>query len=104
VGTLPKPGRITRPWERYRGEPLGRLLEPGFAGSLDDDELVYIQEKLKANPDLAYWWGWRPGQKSRAEAAIRRVAMYGDSDYRAANIKLARSRPKPSPISHDKVA
>jgi hypothetical protein len=101
---LPKSAKTPRPWEKCRGEPKGRLLEPGYAGSLDDDELAYIQGKLKADPDLAYWWGWRPGQKSRAEAAIRRVAMYGDPDCRAANIKLARSRPKPSQISHDKAA
>lgn len=99
---LPKSAKLTRPWEKYG--PEGRLLEPGYAGLLDDDELAYIQETLRANLDLAYWWGWRPGQKSRSEAAIRRVAMYGDPEYRATNIKLARSRSEPPQISHDKVA
>jgi hypothetical protein len=96
--------KLTRPWEQYRREARGRLLEPGYAGFLDDDELAYIQEKLKANPDLAFWWGWRPGQKSRAEAAIRRVVMYDDPNRRATNIKLARSRSELSQISHDKAA
>jgi hypothetical protein len=101
---LPKSAKTTRPWEKYRGEPEGRLLEPGYAGFLDDNELAYVQEKLKASPDLASWWGWRPGQKSRSEAAIRWVAMYGDPDCRATNVKLARSRSEPSQISHDKAA
>jgi hypothetical protein len=104
AAALPKSVKLTRPWEEYRGDPQGHLLEPGYAGSLADDELVYIQEKLKADPDLAFWWGWRPGQKSRSEAAIRRVAAWGDPDCRATNVKLARSRSEPSQISHDKAA
>jgi hypothetical protein len=104
VTTLSRPAKNDKPWAICASDPLGKLLEPGYAGSLDDDELAYIQEKLRANPDLAFWWGWRPGQKSRAEAAIRRVAMYGDPDCRATNIKLARSRSEPPQVPHDKAA
>jgi len=100
---LPKPDKI-RPWTKCAGKKGYLLLKPGWAGFLDDDELAYIQEKLRTDPALAFSWGFRPGQKSRAAAAIRRVAMYGEPDCRAANVKLARSRPEPSQISHDKAA
>ena len=96
----PRPGKVEKekPWQRYRGEGGKNLLEPGWAGTLDDEELVYIQEKLMADPDLSYWWGFRPGQKTRPEAAIRRVAMDGDPDHRQSNRKLARVRREmPSP-------
>jgi hypothetical protein len=93
-----------RPWHHYRKEKQWRLLEPGFAGFVHDDEMAYIQGKLKVDASLSFAWGFRPGQKTRSESAIRRVAMHGDPDCRATNIKLARSRSEPPQISHDKVA
>jgi hypothetical protein len=81
-----------RPWHAYQAEASYRLLEPGWAGVLDDEELSYIQDKLKADPALAHAWGFRPGQKTRSEAAIRRVAMSGDPNSRATNVKLARTK------------
>ena len=73
-----------------KGDP--RLLEPGWAGHIDDDELAYIREALFRDPKLARRWGFRPGQKTRADEAIRRVAVDGDPDGTAHNRGLARPR------------
>ena len=83
--------RIEKPWRSYHKES-GKLLEPGWAGPLDDGELEYILARLREDDSLSYWWGFRPGQKSRSSAAIQRVALYGDPDTRRINVKLARSR------------
>ena len=34
-----------------------RLLEPGWAGELEDDQVAYIRAALHDDPDLAYQWG-----------------------------------------------
>jgi hypothetical protein len=93
-----------RPWEKYRKEKQWRLLEPGFAGFVLMDELAYIQGRLQADDALSFAWGFRPGQKLRSEAAIRRVAYFGDPDRRGANIKLARSRSELPEIINGKAA
>ena len=69
-----------------------RLLEPGWAGQLVDDELDFIRAELFQDRKLARRWGFRPGQKTRPDEAIRRVAMDGDPDGTAHNRKLARPR------------
>ena len=69
-----------------------KLLEPGWGGHLTDEEVAYIQFHLIRDDKLAFKWGFRPGQKSRPEEAIRRVAMHGDPDNRGANVTLARPR------------
>jgi hypothetical protein len=79
-----------KPWHQYRREPNWKDLEPGYAGTLDEGQLAYIQDRLKSDDSLSYWWGWRPGMKRRAVAAIERVAMYGDPNNRAHNVKLVR--------------
>jgi hypothetical protein len=81
-----------RPWDAYQGERGWRVLKPGWGGSLEDDEVEYIQRKLQADDSLSFAWGFRPGQKTRSEAAIRRIAMSGDPDVRGTNVKLARTR------------
>jgi hypothetical protein len=98
-----KPQPAVKPWHRYQKEKQWKLLRPGFAGVLDDGELAFVQRKLKEDDSLSFAWGFRPGQKTRSEAAIRRVAMYGDPDCRATNIRLARSRSESLQISPDKV-
>jgi hypothetical protein len=85
-----------KPWTRYQGQPNWKLLEPGWAGSLDPDEISHIQEKLRSDPALAYWWGFKPGQRSRSVSAIERVAMYGSPEVRAENVKLTRVRNLPA--------
>jgi hypothetical protein len=81
-----------KPWHAYRRELNWKDLEPGYAGVLDDDQLAYIQGKLRSDDALSYWWGFRPGQKARSAEAIRRIAMFGSPEVRAENVKLARTR------------
>ena len=69
-----------------------KLLEPGWPGELEDMELDYIKRRLFTDPRVAYRWGFAPRQKTRPEAAIRRVATYGDPERRDANLRLARRR------------
>ena len=74
-----------------------RLLEPGYWGYLEEEELEFIQAALQENPELSYAWGFHPVQKTRSPAGIRRVAMWGDSKNREVNAKLIRgSCPKSS--------
>src|SRR3972149_2078801 len=87
IEDLPKI-RPPRPWDRY-----GKLMEPGYAGYLDDNELATLQDALLKDKELALWWGWRPSLKRRTEAAIRAVAMYGDPDSRSRNAQLVRQKP-----------
>ena len=68
-----------------------KLLEPGYWGSLEDEELEIIQRALENNPKLSFAWGFQPVQKSRAPDAIRRVAMWGDPNDREINTKVIRS-------------
>ena len=103
VTTLPKPDK-TSPWERYRGEKGWQLLEPGFAGFLDDNELASVQRKLKEDDSLSFAWGFRPGQKTRSEAAIRRISMWGDPDCRGTNVRLARTRKAETPVNPSSLA
>jgi hypothetical protein len=67
-----------------------RLLEPGYWGYLEEEEVEFIQAALQENPDLSYAWGFHPVQKTRSPAAIRRVAMWGDPKNREVNTKLIR--------------
>ena len=70
-----------------------KLLVPGWGGSeLDHVELDYIKERLYTDPRLAYSWGFAPSQKTRPEAAIRRITADGHPQRREANLRLARPR------------
>ena len=60
-----------------------RLLEPGWAGELAEDQLANIQGELLADKKLSYLWGFAPAQQTRPLEAIRRVAMDGDLDRRS---------------------
>jgi hypothetical protein len=53
------------------------LLEPGWAGELNPDELAYIKSELKKSPSLKRRWGFRPTAKRFSEKKIRAVATYG---------------------------
>ena len=55
------------------------LIEPGWAGELDDDELAYIKSQLRKSPSLRRRWGFRPTAKRLSESHIRDVAMNGVS-------------------------
>ena len=67
-----------------------KLLEPGYWGSLQDEELEIIQKALENNPKLSFAWGFQPVQKSRVPDAIRRVAMWGDTKDKEINTKVIR--------------
>ncbi len=67
-----------------------KLLEPGYWGGLEDEELEFIQKALENNPKLSFAWGFQPVQKSRAPDANRRVAMWGDPKDRDINTKVIR--------------
>ena len=72
-----------------------RLLEPGWAGELDDDEVVFIQRELPRDRKAFLDWGFRGGQ-GLAEAKVRRVARWGVSsdvqDHRKYNRRLNQNR------------
>ena len=70
------------------GDP--RLLEPGWAGQIDDEELDFIRDTLFRDSKPARLWGFRPSQKTRANEAIRRVALHGDPNRTVHNRELAR--------------
>jgi len=65
------------------------LLMPGWAGSLDDDELIYILNEVRRLPSLAKKWGFKTTQRITPES-VRRVALYGDADNLAQNRQVAR--------------
>ncbi len=71
--------------ERYANDPdfLGfykeKLLDPGWAGDLDDVELEYMKSELVKSPSLRRRWGFRPSAKRFSESRIRGVAMDGVS-------------------------
>ena len=71
--------------ERYANDPWllefykEELLEPGWAGELDDVELEYIKSHLRQSPSLRRRWGFRPSAKRFSESHIRAVAMDGVS-------------------------
>ncbi len=76
-----------------------RLLEPGYWGYLEEEEIELIQVALQETPDLSDRWGFHPVQKTRSPAAIRRVAMWGDPKDREVNTKLIRGNgPRPDKV------
>jgi hypothetical protein len=87
---LAKPAKVTRPWEKYASDLMGNLLEPGYAGVVDDAELAYVRGKLQDDPALRLWWGMRPAWRRVPEEVVRRIAMEGDPDSQAHNRILAR--------------
>jgi hypothetical protein len=95
----PKPQQASKPWHKYQGKAGNlpwKLLEPGWGGSLDDDELQFILSKLQADPMLAYWWGFRGATKRRSIDAIKAVAMHGNPYVRGDNVKLVRKHGAPA--------
>jgi hypothetical protein len=100
--TLPSPPK-DRPWDKYGKESRGqrqdrlcwKLLEPGWGGELTDDELQFILSRLQSDEALSFWWGFRPRTKRRPLEGIKAVAMWGDPEVRARNVKLVRPHQYP---------
>ena len=78
-----------------------KLLEPGYWGYLEDEELEFIQNSLQNTPKLSYAWGFQPVQKSRSPDAIRRVAMWGDPQDREFNTKVIRGNGRKPTMGKD---
>jgi hypothetical protein len=92
VSTSTKARDTEKPWMVYKKSDRSRdkLFEPGWAGELTEEETERLQEALMSDDQLSYWWGWKPGMKRRAVAAIERVAYFGSPESRAHNVKLVR--------------
>ncbi|HZA25341.1 MAG TPA: hypothetical protein VFA32_22550 [Dehalococcoidia bacterium] len=96
-----------KPWDRYREDSSGpgqgslqwKLLQPGWAGHLDEDELAFIVEHLKEDGALRLRWGIRPSWRRIPEEVVRRIAMEGDPDNQGHNRKLARPRQQSRPAA-----
>jgi hypothetical protein len=81
VTAPPKPQKV-RPWDAYRSEGAEygpdrlryKLLQPGWGGHLDPDELAYIVEHLYRDSDLRKWWGMKPSWQRIPEQAVLRIA------------------------------
>ena len=73
-----------------KGKFDGRLLGPGWAGEISDDEVFFIQKELLRDRKLAYQWGFAPSRRTRPADAIRRVALEGDPEHRNSNVSLTR--------------
>ena len=69
-----------------------RLLEPGWAGELEDDQVAYIRAALHDDPDLAYQWGFKRSSKRFPADIIRRIAKRGDADHRTVNVHLVKGQ------------
>lgn len=54
-----------------------KLLEPGWAGELNDTELAYIKKSLFSDRRLRATWGFKRGTGRLSEEKIRKVALYG---------------------------
>ena len=72
----------TAEWKRANGHPApaARILEPGFAGELDNEEVSYIWGHIAADLKIAHAWGIKSRQMRRSNVPrehIRMVAMYG---------------------------
>jgi hypothetical protein len=69
-----------------------RLLEPGWAGDLEDDQVAYIRTALHDDPDLAYQWGFKRSSKRFSSDVIRRIALKGDANHRMVNVHLVKGQ------------
>ena len=69
-----------------------RLLEPGWAGELEDDQVAYIRAALHDDPDLAYEWGFKRSSKRFPTDIIRRIAKRGDANHRTVNMHLVKGQ------------
>jgi hypothetical protein len=75
-----------------RGVKDYRLLEPGWAGELEDDQVAYIRSALHDDPELAYQWGFKRSTKRFNTDIIRRIAEKGDADHRMVNVNLVKGQ------------
>ena len=72
-----------------------RLLEPGWAGELDPDELAYVKSELRQSASLRRRWGFRPSARRLSESRIRAVARDGLQAIGRRVSALAAGEPRP---------
>lgn len=65
-----------------------RLLVPGWAGDLSEEELAYIKSQLRESASLRRKWGFRPTAKRLAESRIRAIAKHGRVSHRKASSRF----------------
>jgi hypothetical protein len=93
-----------KPWHAYQRGPNWKLLIPGYAGPLDDEELAFIVERLTNDTALRLWWGM-PGRWKRVPVeVVKRLALQGSDESLAHNRKLARPRKKSQAPEQDRDA
>ena len=67
------------------------ILNPGYFGWLAPDELAYLRERLRSDPDLRYLWGFQRRRKTFPPYMVQMLAMWGDSESREANARIVRA-------------
>jgi hypothetical protein len=77
---------------KKRGSMDYRILEPGWAGELDDEQIAYIRTALHNDPELAFQWGFRRASKRFSDDMIRRIAARGDATHRMVNAHLVKGQ------------
>ena len=68
------------------------MLIPGWSGGLEPDELAYVQERLKALPEIRRLWGFTVSRIT--EAGLLRVAEWGKPGDPSHNRRLVVLNPK----------
>ena len=54
-----------------------RLIEPGWAGELNREELAYVKSELKKSPSLKRRWGFRPSARRFSDDHVQAIARDG---------------------------
>ena len=72
-----------------------RLLEPGYPGFVDGEELEFIFQVLCKSKSLAAKWGFKAKMRIHREGILRVAADGSDSSWKR---NAALVRPKTSPL------
>jgi len=72
-----KQRRNRRTFEERTGFPL-KLLQPGYSGDLDSDELIVLSAELTRSSKLRKRWGFKDNEKITIER-IKELAL-GESE------------------------
>ena len=70
--------------------PDTNILIPGYPGDLAPDEMAYLRDALRRDPELRYRSGFTRGRKTFPEVALREIAMHGDAEVRGINVAIVR--------------
>ena len=73
-----KQRRTRRTFEERTGFPI-KLLQPGYSGELDSDELTVLIAELKRSSKLRKRWGLKDNEKITMER-IQELSLGGSED------------------------